>query len=187
MTRHPGDRVLAVLIDWLFMCVWFALIAAVALPLFVVGASASLPPVAQNALAALVTVVPITITLAVLESGPRQATPGKRARRLVVQDARTGDALPFRRALLRNALKIALPWIVGHAAVYAIVGASGAIGGASGAASGTRASVPPGVEALTGVAYVLPAVWLVTLLLGSGRTPYDRIAGAVVARAAPRV
>ncbi|OUE19946.1 RDD family protein [Clavibacter michiganensis] len=178
MTRHPGDRVLAVLIDWLFMCVWFALVAAVALPLFVLAASASLPPVAQNALAALVTVVPITIALAVLESGPRQATPGKRARRLVVRDARTGDALPFRRALLRNAVKIALPWIVGHAAVYAIVGASGA-------ASGTRASVPPGVEALTAVAYVLPAVWLVTLLLGSGRTPYDRIAGAVVARSAP--
>ena len=183
MTRHPGDRVLAVLIDWLFMCVWFALVAAVALPLFVLGASASLPSVAQNALAALaalVTVVPITIALAVLESGPRQATPGKRARRLVVQDARTGDALPFRRALLRNALKIALPWIIGHAAVYAIAGASGA-------ASGTSASVPPSVEALTGVASVLPAVWLLTLLLGSGRTPYDRIAGAVVARSAPRV
>jgi uncharacterized RDD family membrane protein YckC len=172
MTRHPGDRVLAVLIDWLFMCVWFALIAAVALPLFVVGASASLPPVAQNALAALVTVVPITIALAVLESGPRQATPGKRARRLVVQEARTGDALPFRRALLRNAVKIALPWIVGHAAVYAIVGAS--TGGGS---------VPPAVQAVTAIAYALPALWLATLLLGSGRTPYDRVAGSVVARA----
>ena len=179
MTRHPGDRLLAVLIDWLFMCVWIGLVAAITVPLFLVGATASLPPVAENAVAALVTVVPITIALAVMESGPRQSTPGKRARRLVVRDARTGDALPFRRALLRNAVKIALPWAVGHAAVYAIVGASGATGGVG-------ASVPPGVEALTAIAYVLPAVWLVTLLLGSGRTPYDRIAGAVVARPTPR-
>lgn len=179
MTRHPGDRLLAVLIDWLFMSVWFALIAAVALPLLLVGATASLPPVGQNALAALVTVVPITIALAVLESGPRQSTPGKRARRLVVQDARTGDALPFRRALLRNAVKIALPWAVGHAAVYAIVGASGA-------ATGSGGSLPPGVQAATATAYLLPAVWFASLLIGSGRTPYDRIAGTVVARAAPR-
>ncbi|MBD5381056.1 RDD family protein [Clavibacter sepedonicus] len=175
MTRHPGDRVLAVLIDWLFLCVWSALVAAVAVPLLVVGATMPLPPVAANVLAALATVVPITIVLAVLESGPRQATPGKRARRLVVQDARTGDALPFRRALLRNALKVALPWTVGHVAAYAIVGTSDSLG-----------SVPPGVEAVTVIAYVLPAVWLLTLLIGSGRTPYDRIAGTVVARSAPR-
>jgi uncharacterized RDD family membrane protein YckC len=176
MTRHPGDRVLAVLIDWLFMCVWIGLVAAVAVPLLVIGATAPLPPVAANALATVVLVVPITIALAALESGPRQATPGKRARRLVVQDAVSGDALPFRRALLRNALKVALPWTVAHAAVYAIVGASGGPGG----------SVPPAVEAVTAISYLLPAVWLATLLIGSGRTPYDMVAGTVVARSCPR-
>ncbi|MBP2456515.1 hypothetical protein ABID70_002038 [Clavibacter michiganensis] len=179
MTRHPGDRVLAVVIDWLFMCVWVGLVAAVGAPLLLVGATVPLPPVAQNVVATLVLVVPITIALAVLESGPRLATPGKRARRLVVRDVRTGDALPFRRALLRNALKVALPWTVAHAAVYAIVGASGSADGASG-------SVPTGAEAGLAIAYVLPVVWLATLLLGSGRTPYDRIAGTVVARSAPR-
>lgn len=175
MTRHPGDRVLAVLIDWLFMCVWIALVAAVTVPLLLVGAAMHLPPVAENAVATLVLVVPITIALAVLESGPRQATPGKRARRLVVQDARTGNALPFRRALLRNALKVALPWIVAHAAVYALVDASSSAG-----------AVPPGVQAATAVSYLLPTVWLVALLIGSGRTPYDRIAGTIVARSTPR-
>ena len=179
MTRHPGDRLLAVLIYWLFMCAWIALVAAVTVPLFLVGATGTLPPLAENAMAALVTVVPITIALAVLESGPRQATPGKRARRLMVQDARTGGALPFRRTLLRNALKIELPWIIGHAAVYGIVGASAA-------ATGSGRSLPPGVEAETAIAYVLPAVWFASLLIGSGRTPYDRIAGTVVARPAPR-
>jgi hypothetical protein len=63
----------------------------------------------------------------------------------------------------------------GDEAVYAIVGSSESIG-----------VVPPGVAAVTAIAYVLPAVWLVTLVLGSGRTPYDRIAGAVVARSVPR-
>ncbi|MBT1634725.1 RDD family protein [Clavibacter michiganensis] len=174
MTRHPGDRVLAVLIDWLFMCVWIALVAAVTVPLLLVGAAMHLPPVAENAVATLVLVVPITIALAVLESGPRQATPGKRARRLIVQDARTGEALPFRRALIRNALKVALPWIVAHAAVYALVDASRSAG-----------AVPMGVQAATAVSYLLPTVWLVTLLIGSGRTPYDRIAGTIVARSTP--
>jgi uncharacterized RDD family membrane protein YckC len=174
MTRHPGDRLLAVLIDWLFMCAWFALVSAVAVPLFVVGVAGSLPPVAENAVAALVTVVPITIALAVLESGPRQATPGKRARRLVVQDARTGAALPFRRALLRNALKVALPWIIGHAAVYAVAGVSSA-----------GASTPVGAQAALIASYVLPVLYLCTLVLGTGRTPYDRVAGAAVARVAP--
>ncbi|KZC95064.1 RDD family protein [Clavibacter tessellarius] len=176
MTRHPGDRVLAVLIDWLFMCVWIALVAAVTVPLLLVGAAMHLPPVAENAVATLVLVVPITIALAVLESGPRQATPGKRARRLIVQDARTGEALPFRRALLRNALKVALPWIIGHAAVYTLVRAS----------DGTTGTVPSSAQAPLVIAYLLPTVWLVTLLLGSGRTPYDRISRTVVARSAPR-
>lgn len=174
MTRHPGDRLLAVLIDWLFMCAWITVVAAVAIPLLVVGTLVRLPPVAANVVATVVLVVPITVALAVLESGPRQATPGKRARRLVVQDARTGDALPFRRALLRNALKIALPWIVAHAAVYAIAGA-----GAAGA------SAPAGAQAATIASYVLPVAYLVTLCLGAGRTPYDRLAGAVVARVEP--
>jgi uncharacterized RDD family membrane protein YckC len=176
MTRHPGDRLLAVLIDWLFMCVWIALVSAVAIPLFVVGTIVRLPPVAENAVAALVTVVPITIALAVLESGPRQATPGKRARRLVVQDARTGAALPFRRALLRNALKVALPWIIGHAAVYAVAGAG---------AGSAGASTPLGAQAALIASYVLPVLYLCTLVLGTGRTPYDRVAGAAVARVAP--
>jgi uncharacterized RDD family membrane protein YckC len=174
MTRHPGDRVLAVLIDWLFTCVWIGLVAAVAVPLLVVGATAPLPPVAANALATVVLVVPITIALAVLESGPRQATPGKRARRLVVQDARTGGALPFRCALLRNALKVALPWTIAHTTVYAIVGASG-----------TSGTMPTGTQVATLASYVLPAAYLCTLFLASGRTPYDRAAGAVVARVAP--
>ncbi|MFT2712484.1 RDD family protein [Clavibacter sp. Sh2126] len=176
MTRHPGDRLLAVLIDWLFMCAWIGLVGAVAVPLLVVGATSSLPPLVGNAVSTLVLVAPITITLAVLESGPRRATPGKRARRLVVQDARTGDAIPFRRALLRNALKVALPWIIGHAAVYALVRAS----------DGTTGTVPSSAQAPLVIAYLLPTVWLVTLLLGSGRTPYDRVSRTVVARSAPR-
>jgi len=174
MTRHPGDRLLAVLIDWLFMCVWIAVVSAVAVPLFLVGTLVRLPPVAANVVASLVLVVPITVALAVMEAGPRQSTPGKRARRLVVRDARTGDALPLRRALLRNALKIALPWTVAHAAVYAIAGGDS-----------VGASASAGAPAALIASYVLPVAYLVTLCLGAGRTPYDRVAGAVVARVAP--
>ncbi|RII91003.1 RDD family protein [Clavibacter californiensis] len=174
MTRQPGARLLAGLIDWLFMTVWIGLVSAVTVPLFLVGATIALPPVAGNVVATLVLVVPITLALAVWESGPRQATPGKRARRLVVRDVHSGEALPFRRALLRSALKIALPWVIAHTAVYALVDASG-----------TTGVTPTGAQAATLAAYVLPVAYLCTLFLGSGRTPYDRAAGALVVRVAP--
>jgi len=62
-------------------------------------------------------------------------------------------------------LKIGVPWLLGHAAVYAIV-----------LTSGTGARTPTWVWALTGAAYLLPLTYLVTVFAGSGRTPYDRLA-----------
>jgi hypothetical protein len=65
---------------------------------------------------------------------------------------------------------VAVPWTIGHAAVYGIV------------ASGGESTVPVQVWLLTAVAYVLPIAYVVTLFVGSGRTPYDRIAGTAVVR-----
>lgn len=67
--------------------------------------------------------------------------------------------LLFRGALARNAIKIALPWTLGQAAVYAIV------------ASSTTGYVPPSIWMLTGAAHVLTVVYLTSLFIGTGRTP----------------
>ena len=67
----------------------------------------------------------------------------------------------------RNALQIALPWAIGHVAVY-------------GFASTSLGPVPTWVYVVTGLAYVLPVTYVLSLFLRSGRTPYDRVASTMV-------
>jgi uncharacterized RDD family membrane protein YckC len=149
---------------------WVAITAAVGVPLLLSGVTRGLAIGALNLIATLVMVIAITLGLAALESSPWESSIGKRIRGLTIVDARTGGRISFRRALARNALKIALPWMIGHAAVFGIVDAS---------ASG---SVPPSIWMLTAVAYLLPIAYVLSLFVGSGRTLYDRIAGTVVVK-----
>ncbi|GAA4368761.1 hypothetical protein GCM10023152_06530 [Agromyces bauzanensis] len=41
-----------------------------------------------------------------------------------------------------------------------------------------------GAWVLTAAAYVIPLVWIVSLFVAGGRTPYDRISGTMVVRRA---
>lgn len=170
MDRYPWNRLLAWGVDWLCILVWVAITAAVGVPLYLAGVTTGLPLVALNVIASLILVVPVTLGLAGLESSRREASPGKRALGLRVVRFGTGAPVSWWRALARNTLKVAVPWIIGHAAVYSIV------------ASGGEGTVPVQVWLLTAVAYVLPIAYVVTLFIGSGRTTYDRIAGTMVVR-----
>lgn len=170
MNPEAWRRIVAWLVDWLCFLVWLALVAAIGIPLYLAGVTGQWSAVTTNVVSALVTAVPLTIFLAVLESGTRQASVGKRVLGLKVVTARDGGRLSFASALLRNALKIAVPWTIGHAAAIALVG------------SGST-TVGPGLVALIAAAYVLPLVYVVTLFVGEGRTPYDRAGGARVVRA----
>jgi len=166
--RLPVNRILAWLIDWALILGWAAIVAAVSVPLYLAGVTSSWGNLELNLVAALVLVLPTTIVMAVQEAGPRQATIGKRARRLRVVEARTGGTVTFLRALTRNAVKVAVPWLIGHAAVYAIVGSSG------------DDTVPPWAVVLTVGSYVLPISYVVSLVVGGGRTPYDWLSGTKV-------
>jgi uncharacterized RDD family membrane protein YckC len=161
-------RIAAWLVDWLCFLVWLGLLAAVGIPLYLSGVTGQWSAATTNVVAALVTAVPLTVFLAVLESGAGQATVGKRVLGLRVVGARGGERLSFAAALTRNALKIAVPWTIGHAAAIGLVGAP---------------EVGPGLAVLTAAAYVLPIVYVITLFAGEGRTPYDRAGGARVVRA----
>ena len=156
-------RLTAWAIDWLLILAWVGVTAAVGVPLYAAGITEAMSPLVLNGVASVVVVVPTVIGLAWAEASSRQATPGKRLRQLRVVGTATGGGVTFRRALLRNALKIGVPWTIGHAAVIAIV-------------ESANGSVAGSVWALTAAAYVLPLFYVASLFVRDGRTPYERVA-----------
>ena len=122
------------------------------------GFTGTVPLLWANLVAAVLLVVPVTIVLARLESSVKEGTLGKHTRHLRVVSARTGARVSFQQAIARNALKIALPWTIGHAAVYGIV------------TSSATGAVPISIWVLTAIAYVLPITYVVSLFLGTGKT-----------------
>jgi uncharacterized RDD family membrane protein YckC len=166
-SRVSARRLVAWCVDWLILSAY----AGALIPLGVLVLSRwDVSPLAGNAIGFVLLVVPATVWVAAWEQGSRGATPGKRLLRLRVEDtARAG--LGWKRSLIRNALKVALPWELGHTAAFTL---------ADPHASGT--DVAFGLSG--GIAACLIAVtYVVTLFLGTGRTPYDRASGAHVAGA----
>ena len=170
ITRLPGTRIAAFVIDSGCALGWAAVTAAVGVPLYVTGSTHLVNPIALNIVAAAVMVIPVTVGLAWLESRKHEATWGKRVRRIAVVTLVGRSRISFARALGRNVAKVMVPWLVGHAAVFSIVAAS------------TAGAIPVSVSILTGLAYVLPIIYVVSVFVGTGRTPYDRLAGTVVIR-----
>ena len=166
-TRHPFNRIVAWLLDWLIILLWVGIIAAIG-SLVYNQTHTALTPGLGNVLGFVTLIAPVTLALAWRESSARQATPGKRLRRLRVVRSVSRDRVRFGRALARNVLKIALPWELGHIVVFAIVGSDG--------------TAFDWIIALAAVAYALPIVYVVTLFIGDGRTAYDRATGTEVVR-----
>jgi uncharacterized RDD family membrane protein YckC len=79
-----------------------------------------------------------------------------------------GERLGWPRSLLRTALKFILPWELAHTALWNML-----------AWPGDGGSVVDMV--LLGVANAVIVVDLVSLFVGTRRTPYDHIAGTIVA------
>jgi uncharacterized RDD family membrane protein YckC len=169
--RAPlADRLVAAVLDLLLVLAWVAVLAAVGAALWALGVAGAFDPVAGNVVGFVTLVAPVTLVAAAFES--RGWTPGKRARGLrVVRAARgaAGGAPGFGRAVLRNALKIAVPWQLGHTVVFSLFG--------------TTFTPPPGVLVLLVVTYAIPLAYAVTLLIPPRRALYDSIAGTAVERA----
>lgn len=105
-------RLRAWLIDWLALLV--GLLGVAAISFILQSWTWPLSAAAWNVVIALLTVVPVTVWLAWRESGTAGSTPGKRRCGLSVLATETGRPLGFARALVRNALKVAVPWQLGH-------------------------------------------------------------------------
>lgn len=151
-------RIAAFLLDWLIIIGY----AAVLVPFGVALGDrlAGLPVAVLNAGAFVVLILPATVWLAAWERGGVAATPGKR-----VLGLRVAGSLGWRRSLVRSFLKLALPWELGHTAVYAL---------------------STGTTPVLGTACLVLAYGLLFVCLGyavfTGRTPYDRIVGSQVVR-----
>lgn len=158
-------RLTAWLIDWL--CILILPAVLVPIGLLVRSAGVDVPGWVLNLGAFLILIVPVTCWLAWCESGQHQATPGKRLRGLKVVD-RSGGRATFRRTLLRNAFKIALPWELGHTVAYGFAVSS----------EGAWLTV------LTILTYAVLLAWLWSILLP--RTPYDVLSGTLVISAPAR-
>jgi hypothetical protein len=160
--RQPWRRLAAWAIDCIVILGWVGVVAAVGVPLYLAGVTHSIGLVELNIVAAIVVIAPVTLSLALLEHR-LGATVGKRLLRLDVEH--DGRRPSLGRACSRNAVKIAAPWVIGHAAVFAV------------------ATDPTPLASLLLVgAYVLPVIWVASLWVKDGRTPYDRASRTVVRR-----
>lgn len=171
--KQPWRRVAAWLIDGLVIS---AFVGMVLVLWTIVGEVLSslrvedeVPPALNAVVLFLVLVVPVTAVFAVLES--RGRTLGKLALGLRVTSNGSAGLVSFSRALLRTAVKIALPWTLGYVAFV-------------GFANAFLEHTPTWVYVVGAVAYLPPLIYFVTLFIGSGRTPYDRLAGTQVIRVA---
>jgi len=120
-----------------------------------------------NAAIFVVLIVPATVCLAWWEHA-RSATPGKRLLRLTLRPQDGSGPLSFGRALLRNGLKVALPWELAHTGVFNIP---------------TPQGYGVGIVC-TVIAYALAIWYLVSLFSGRGMPVYDVAAKTTVGMAA---
>ena len=159
---------LAGLIDLGLALAWALVVAAVGVPLYLTGRTAAVGPLALNLVGLALVVLPVTVALTLLECGRYEATPGKLKFGLRVRVDPTGARLSWQRSLLRNLLKLGVPWSLGHLAAIAL-----AAGG--------------GIDAQIGalLSMAVPIAYLITLFTGDGRTVYDRLAGTMVITTEP--
>lgn len=167
MHELAGARTRAYLAD----CGMYLAVAAATVPLGVVAAAkgwgksrafvlgvSSIPPLVA------------TVIAARQETGPMATTFGKRRQGLVVR-SRDGAPVTFKRGLIRNAVKVGIPWQLGH--VVAV-----------GAAVGYCDDADPLTLAATALIYPLVGAMVVAGTTGSGRALHDRLVGTVVERVA---
>jgi uncharacterized RDD family membrane protein YckC len=157
-------RLSAFVVDWLIVAMWGGVLFGT-----VMLATSGNPPRPENpwtaqAIGFLTMTLPVTLYFALCESSTWRASIGKRVLALAVS-SETGQRLSFGSALLRTSVKF-VPWEFGH-----MVAQQAAFSGDNG--------VPAWLWGPMAIAFVGPLWWLVAMI-ATGRTPYDRLASAVV-------
>ncbi len=168
-TRLAGRRIVAWVIDWLIISIYAA--ALIPVGLLLARHSIHLTAWGWNAVTFVILIVPVTVWLAAWERSG--ATPGKRALGLRVRSPRE-EGVGWRQALARNALKVALPWELGHTAAFLLAERDA---GPVTMALGITSAI---------LAYAVAGAYVVSLFIRSGHTPYDHATATYVDQRATR-
>jgi uncharacterized RDD family membrane protein YckC len=163
----PLSRLAAVAVDGATYLIIPALLIPVGLLLG--GRGVTLSSLAGNGIGLAFVIAPATAWAAWWDARPRGATAGKRLLRLQVIDRRTGGLPSGRQALVRNLVKITVPWELGHTVALGYANLEGG-------------EVPVWLWVLTAITYAWALANLV-LLMRSGKPAHDRLAHTVVTRA----
>jgi len=144
-------------------CLVYLAIAAATLPFGLVTYAAGWGQ-HQPFVLAMSSIAPVLATLlaARQESGAAAATPGKRRYGLVVTD-RHGSHIRLGRGLVRNAVKIGVPWQIGHTV-------------AVGAANGGFEDMDPLTIGAAVIAYPLIGMMIASVVWNQGIAIHDRVA-----------
>ncbi len=110
-------RIRAQALDLIVIAAWVGFAAAVGFTLRAAGVRLDSAQ-SRDAVAFATLVLPVTVTFAVQEASPSQATFGKRRRGLAVED-RHGRRISLPRSLARSGVKF-LPWQLAHTAVFGL-------------------------------------------------------------------
>jgi uncharacterized RDD family membrane protein YckC len=116
--------------------------------------------------------VPVALYFALFDASRLRATPGKRLLGLQTV-TETGGRVPTIRAILRAMVKLA-PWELAHTALWTTPGWP------------AQAAPRPLNLAGFGLSLALASGYVLTLFVGSRRTPYDHVAGTRVVRSSSR-
>ncbi|WP_347039496.1 RDD family protein [Glutamicibacter halophytocola] len=178
-TRQPDrppfrTRIAALLVDYALILGWMALLGGASLILARATGSfynwLELGAIGAQLLGFAVLVLPVGIYLFSTEASQRQATVGKRLRRLKVIDAGTGGRPARGQVLVRTIIKL-LPWELAHFSIWH----SAAL-----AADGAQ-QWPGWLLAVTVAANLLPVAYILMAgLRRHGRGPHDLAAGTRV-------
>ena len=164
--KLPLRRLLAYLVDSLIIFAWIAGLTAIGMSWgieFFDRLDPASTKVFGHAFSFTALTLPVVLYFALTEHSALRASLGKRALGLRVVDA-DGERIGLNRALIRNALKF-LPWEIAHTAIWHAPGQP-------------FVDAPPAsFMALHAGALALAGLYIASLFVGSGRTPYERLSG----------
>lgn len=169
------QRVSALLLDYLVILGWMAVLGLGSLMVTALSGGypdvlGTLGPVGAQAVFFLLLTLPVGLYLYLGESGPAQATWGKR--RLGLTVTRADGTRPSRgQVAVRTVVKL-LPWEAAHTFIWQMQAVF--------YRSGYDADVPVWIFAGLNVVLIAVVVYLAMSLLGGRRGPHDRASSTVV-------
>ena len=161
----PWQRIVAYLVDYLVIVLYFGTMSAAYFILRSIGVASSPSYVTLTAkmqghvVAFLLFTLPVVCYFALSEASARQATIGKRVMRLRVVGT-AGQQISRATSFLRSAIKFA-PWEIAHVGIWYVLG--------------EPFVSQPGLLSLWawGISTCCTLCWIISLFVGSRRTPYD--------------